>query len=257
KKLILFFYYFLLSLFSSKNISKKNKVFINYFLNYFYMLKLDNYYKIVSSTFGLAYFIGLVVALLYILRGSVFIEPTSFINTITLANTLHFKNIYYTTMQNAMQLAIIPFSYLIYAVKFGFSHTILLTSSFLGQIKLLVTLIPLIFFFITYIIFSTIGLKLILYIIKLVSNLFLKTKKIKIKFFNKEDIKFLYIAIISLIIGTVIQTYLIRILFIFLINLKSIAYALIILIYIIFISLAGYVIYKTVKEVTNNKIENI
>jgi hypothetical protein len=50
---------------------------------------------------------------------------------------------------------------------------------------------------------------------------------------------------------------LIRILFIFLINLKSIAYALIILIYIIFISLAGYVIYKTVKEVTNNKIENI
>jgi hypothetical protein len=220
------------------------------------MLKLDNYYKIVSSTFGIAYFIGLVVALVYILRGSVFVEPTSFINTITLANTIHFKNIYYTTMQNAIQLTVIPFSYLIYAVKFGFSHTILLTSSFLGQIKLLVTLIPLIFFFITYIIFSTIGLKFILYIIKIVSNLFVN-KKIRIKFFTKEDIKLVYIAIISLIIGTIIQTYLIRILFIFLINLKSIAYILIILIYIIFISLAGYVIYKTVNEITNKKIENI
>jgi len=211
------------------------------------MFKLDNYYRIVASTFGIAYFIGLIVALLYILKGANYIEPASFISTITIANTTHFKTLFYTALQNATQLAVIPFSYLIYAVKFGFSHTILLTSSFLGQIKLLVSLIPLIFFFITNIIFATLGLKFILYIIKIVSNRFI-VKQNKFKIFNKNDIKLIYVGLISLILGTAIQTYLIKITFIFLINLRSMAYILLLLIYIVLIGLSGFVTYKIILE---------
>jgi len=216
------------------------------------MIKIDNYYRVIGATFGAAYFIGLIIALIYTLTGHIFVGELNFINNLSLTSTTFFKSVFYTTMQNALQMAVIPFSYLIVAVKYGFAHIVLLTSSFLGQIKLIVQLIPQIFFFITFIIFSTIGIKLILAIIKEFINDFLikgnKDIRLKIRFLRKEDIIMFYIGLISLVIGTIIQTHLIRILFIFLINLRSFTYILIIVLYMFLIALLGFTTYKAIKE---------
>jgi len=58
----------------------------------------------------------------------------------------------------------------------------------------------------------------------------------------------LYVALIAIVLGAVIQTHLIKVLFIFLINLKSIAYMLIVLIYLMIIFLSGYVTFKTISD---------
>ncbi|MEI8364045.1 MAG: hypothetical protein WCF78_01135 [archaeon] len=212
------------------------------------MVKIDNYYKFVGASFGLAYFVGLTIALIYILLGASYPVPESFTSSLHLTSQIYFKTTYLDMSNTSFNLAVIPFSYLIEAVNYGFSHTILLTSSFLGQIKLLVQLLPLLFFFLSFIIFSTIGLKAFLYIIKSIVNYFLQKKdrfnKLDFKIFTKRDIIFFFIGIISLMVGTIFQLKLIKIMFIFLINFKSITFALILILYLILILISGYTIYN-------------
>lgn len=216
------------------------------------MVKIDNYYKVVASTFGIAYVIGIIIALVYAYRGELVIETSkSFIQNLTLTNSIYFKQTLYEIFNNSLDLFVTPFAYLIAAIQYAYVHVDLLTSSFLGQIKLLVELIPQFLFFISYIIFSTLGLKTILLIVKtFLNNLIIKENKYKIKqkFFTKEDIKLLYIALISIVIGTTIQTHLIKVLFIFFINLKSIAFILIGIIYLLIVILSIYITFKIVSE---------
>jgi len=217
------------------------------------MLKIDSYYKIVASTFGVAYFIGIVIALIYILRGFTFpVTGTGFINNLSLTSTIYFKNMLYKFAGDSINMALIPFSYLVIAIKYGYAHTALLTSSFLGQIKLLVQLIPVSFFFITDIIFSTLVIKIILVLIKGTANLFLeKRNQIRTKFFTIQDITLFYIGLLSLVVGTIIQTQLLKKLFIFFINVRSVTYILLIVIYIMLIALSQYTTYTTIKELIN------
>jgi hypothetical protein len=227
------------------------------------MVKIDNYYKVVASTFGIAYFIGIVVALIYsTYKGDLVTQVgTDFIKNLSLTSSIYFKQTIFEVFNNSVNLFLIPFSYLIAAVQYSYIHVNLLTSSFLGQVKLLVQLIPQFLFFISYIIFSTIGIKTILLIVKLfLNNFIIKENKYKIreKFFNKDDINLLYIALISIVLGAIIQTHLIKVLFIFFINLKSIAYILIIIIYLFLFMLSAYVTYKTINEYfKKNKKENL
>ena len=211
------------------------------------MIKIDNYYKFVGASFGLAYFIGLTIALIYILLGASYPVPESFTSSLHLTSQIYFKTTYLETANISFNLAVIPFSYLIEAVNYGFSHMILLTSSFLGQIKLLVQLLPTLFFFLSYIIFATIGLKLVIFIIKSIVNYFLQQKdrfrKLEIKVFTKKDILYFFIGILSLMVGTLFQLKLIKIMFIFLINFKSITIVLILILYIILILISGYTMY--------------
>lgn len=225
------------------------------------MVKIDNFYKVVASTFGIAYVIGILIALFYAYRGELVIETSkSFIQNLTLTNAIYFKQTLYEIFNNSLDLFFIPFAYLVAAIQYSYLHVDLLTSSFLGQVKLLVELIPQFLFFISYIIFSTLGLKTILYIVKVfLNNIIIKDNKYKIKqnFFTKDDIKLLYIALIAIVIGTTIQTHLIKVLFIFFINLKSIAYILIGIIYFVIVLLSGYITYKTISEFLKNfKKEN-
>jgi len=219
------------------------------------MIKIDNYYKFVASTFGIAYFIGLTIALVYILLGTTYPLPPSFINSLHLTSQVYFKNTFLEMSSTSFNQAILPFTYIITSITYGFSHMILLTSSFLGQIKLLVQLIPQLFYFTSFIIFSTIGLKVFAYIIKTIANYFLRTKNIfkKLEFyiFSKEDIKILFIGIISLLAGTLFQLKLLKILFIFLINFKAITFILILLLYVVLIILSGYVTYKVGIDIFN------
>jgi hypothetical protein len=212
------------------------------------MIKIDNYYKFVGASFGLAYFVGLTIALIYILLGASYPVPESFTSSLHLTSQIYFKTTYLDMSNTSFNLAVIPFSYLIEAVNYGFSHTILLTSSFLGQIKLLVQLLPLLFFFLSFIIFATIGLKAFLYIIKSIVNYFLQQKdrfnKLEIRIFRKTDIILFFIGIISLLVGTIFQLKLIKIMFIFLINFKSITVALILILYLILIIVSGYIMYS-------------
>jgi hypothetical protein len=227
------------------------------------MVKIDNYYKVVASTFGIAYFIGIIVALIYsTYKGDLVTQVgTDFIKNLSLTSSIYFKQTIYEIFNNSVNLFLIPFSYLIAAVQYSYIHVNLLTSSFLGQVKLLVQLIPQFLFFISYIIFSTLGIKTILLIVKLfLNNFIIKENKYKIKekFFNKDDINLLYIALISIVLGAIIQTHLIKVLFIFFINLKSIAYILIIIIYLFLFVLSAYVTYKTINEYfKKNKKENL
>lgn len=216
------------------------------------MIKIDNYYKFVSSTFFIAYFIGLTVSLIYILLNYNIPSDITFIQQITHTSEVYFRNIFSTNFNISINLLLVPFSYLIKAVNLGYSHISLLTSSFLGQIKLLVHLIPQLFFFISYIIFATLGLKLILFIIKKITNNYIfkkeKLKKIKIDILYKKDILMVLIALITLSIATIIQTHLSKILFIFLINLKAIALILILIIYLTLILFSGFIVYNLIKK---------
>jgi hypothetical protein len=217
------------------------------------MIKIDNYFKIIASTFGLAYFVGLVIAFFYIISGKPPIVQTHFISQLFLTSPHYFKEIFVSSLNTSIQVALIPLSYLIIAVQYGYTHAALLTSPFLGQIKLLVQLIPQFFFFISFIIFSTLGIKLYMFIIKeIVNRVFLeknKYRKIRVRFLFKKDINFLFIGLLSLFIGSIIQIHLIRILFVFFINLKSITYIMIIILYLVLIFLSGYVTYKAIKDI--------
>jgi len=225
------------------------------------MIKIDNYYKFVASTFGIAYFIGLTIALVYILLGATYPIPPSFISSLHLTSQVYFKNTFLEMASTGFNLAIIPFTYLITSITYGFSHMILLTSSFLGQIKLLVQLIPQLFYFLSFIIFSTIGLKVFLFAIKSIVNYFLKSKNIfkRLEFyiFSKEDIRLFFIGIISLLAGTLFQLKLLKILFIFLINFKAITFVLILLLYIVLIIFSGYVTYKVGVDIFNTLKEKM
>jgi len=225
------------------------------------MLKIDNYYKFVASTFGIAYFIGLTVALIYILLGFTYPIPPSFISSLHLTSQVYFKTTFLEMTNTSFSLAVIPFSYFITSITYGFSHMILLTSSFLGQIKLLVQLIPQLFYFLSFIIFSTIGIKVFLYIIKSIVNYFLdlknKAKRLEFNIFSKEDIQLFLIGVLSLLAGTLFQLKLLKILFIFLINFKAITFALILLLYLVLIILSGYVTYKVGIEIFNTLKEKM
>ncbi len=225
------------------------------------MIKIDNYYKFVASTFGIAYFIGLTIALVYILFGATYPIPPSFINSLHLTSQVYFKNTFLEMTSTSFNLAIIPFTYLIASITYGFSHMILLTSSFLGQIKLLVQLIPQLFYFLSFIIFSTIGIKIFLYIIKSIVNYFLKSrnifKRLEFYIFSKEDIQLFFLGIIFLLAGTLFQLKLLKILFIFLINFKAITFVLILLLYIVLIILSGYVTYKVGIDIFNTLKEKM
>lgn len=212
-------------------------------------MKLDNYYKFVASTFGFAYFIGIFVGFFYSLVGVKLVEQTDYAKLFFLSSSIQFKEVFLTNFYEGVQQMFIPFLYLIESVKQGFLHSAMLTSPFLGQIKLLIQLFPQIFYFIFFIIFSAVGLKIIIYIIKTLVNTFLNKKNkiiLKIDIFNNNDVLLMYIGIISLIIGVIIQLFLSRIFFIFLINFQLITYIFIILIYFILISLSLYLTYKTI-----------
>jgi hypothetical protein len=218
-------------------------------------MKIDNFYKFIASTFGLAYFIGLITGVFYSINGTI---NQNLINTklFLLPNSINFRNIFVDNINIGIEKIIIPFSYLIDSVKYGVTHSYLLTSSFLGQIKLLVQLIPDIFYFLFFIIFATIGIKILLFIIqKLVNILLENTKKkmfLKIDLFNKTDVLLIYISLLSLFIASIIEVYLSKIFFIFLINFQLISYIFIIVLYLLLIILCLYIIYKTILSLLEN-----
>jgi hypothetical protein len=222
-------------------------------------MKIDNYYKFVASTFGFAYFTGITVGVVYSLLGITISEKTNYINLFFLQSTIQFKNVFINHLQSALQQLIVPFLYLIESVKFGFLHAGMLTSPFLGQIKLFVQLFPHLFYFISFIVFSTIGLKIVLFIIESLTNTFYKKKKktiIKLKIFNKNDILLIYFGLISLCFGVLTQLFLSKIFFIFLINFQMVTYVFIIITYLILIILSLMLTYKTINSLIEsfNKI---
>jgi hypothetical protein len=112
------------------------------------------------------------------------------------------------------------------------------------------------FYFIAFILVSSIGLKLIASVIFFIVNKWLlKKEKIKTKLviLKKQDIFFIYIALIAIVIGTAIQIYLSKVFFIFLINFQLIIYILIILIYVTIVSLSLYVLYSIIKSVLKSE----
>lgn len=216
------------------------------------MFKIDNLYKIVASTFGIAYIVGIIIALIFARKGILFLEPTKNITqSIMLTSSINFKLTLTTAINEAVNLFVIPFAYLVSGVQYAHMHVALLTSSFIGQVKLLVEIIPQFLFFITFIIFSTLGLKVIFLIVKLFVNKFVikETKyKINIELFKKQDIKMLYIGLISAVIATTIHTHLLKILFMFFLNLKAISYVLLGIIYFMIIFLSIYVTYVIINN---------
>lgn len=216
------------------------------------MLKIDNYYKVVASTFAIAYIIGIIIAFIYVYKGNIIVtESTNIIQNFSLTSNIYFKQTIYDIFYNSLSLFLIPFSYFSFAIQHSYIHINLLTSSFLGQIKLLVLLIPQFLFFISYIIFSTLGIKFALLIIKLFLNNFIikdNNYKIKEKFFSKDDITIFYIGLLLIAIGGIIQTQIIKNLFLFFVNLKSIAYILIAILYLVIIIMSITITIKIIKE---------
>jgi len=223
-------------------------------------MNVDTYYKFIASTFGIAYFVGIVIGVLLSVSGSFVAPEINTTSTYFLQSTTNFKDIFFETTNLALTQAAIPFTYLIVGVNYGLEHAFLLTSPFLGQIKLFVELIPLVFYFLSFIIFSTLGLKLLIYIIIKLANLFFeKTKKnifLNVNPFKKEDSFFLYLTLILIISGVFIQIFLSKIFFIFLINFQLVSYVFIIIVYILLIVTSLYLVYTTIKSALN-EIKNI
>ncbi|MFA6369903.1 MAG: hypothetical protein WCX09_02920 [Patescibacteria group bacterium] len=223
-------------------------------------MNVDTYYKFIASTFGIAYFVGIVIGVLLSVSGSFVAPEINTTSTYFLQSTTNFKDIFFETTNLALTQAAIPFTYLIVGVNYGLDHAFLLTSPFLGQIKLFVELIPLVFYFLSFIIFSTLGLKLLIYIIIKLANLFFeKTKKnifLNVNPFKKEDSFFLYLTLILIISGVFIQIFLSKIFFIFLINFQLVSYVFIIIVYILLIVTSLYLVYTTIKSALN-EIKNI
>ncbi len=213
-------------------------------------MKLDNIYKFVAATFAIAYFIGLVTGLVVNWSQDTVIKEEDISKSFYLTGQFSFKQLFTENLATSAKIAPLPFSYIIIATNYGFSHASYLISPFLGQIKLAVLLIPQIFYFIGFILFSAIGLKLIATIIFFVINKWLlkgKPRKTKIVFFRKDDVLFFYLALLSIALGTTIQTYLSKVFFIFLINFQFITYVLIILMYLTLVAVSLFVIYTTIR----------
>lgn len=223
-------------------------------------MNVDTYYKFIAATFGIAYFVGIVIGVLLSVSGSFVAPEINTTSTYFLQSTTNFKDVFFESTNLALTQAAIPFTYLIVGVNYGLDHAFLLTSPFLGQIKLFVELIPLVFYFLSFIIFSTLGLKLLIYIIIKLANLFFeKTKKnifLNVNPFKKEDSFFLYLTLILIISGVFIQIFLSKIFFIFLINFQLVSYVFIIIVYILLIVTSLYLVYTTIKSALN-EIKNI
>ncbi|MFA5746003.1 MAG: hypothetical protein WCX82_01170 [archaeon] len=212
-------------------------------------MEFDTIYKFIAASFAIAYFIGLIIGIVIIGFNLNNYQEANITNSFYLTNSINFRNLFTETLDTSFKLAILPFSFLIIGIQNGFTHAIYILSPLLGQIKLAVLLIPEIFYFLAYILFSAVGLKLIMEIILFIVNKFLiKENKqlLKIKLLNKQDVLFLYLALISITIGTAIQIYLSKIFFIFLINFQLITYILIVLIYVTIISFSLYLLYQTI-----------
>lgn len=218
-------------------------------------MKVDTYYKFIAATFGIAYFVGIVIGVLLTLSGSFVAPEINTTNTYFLQSTTNFRSTFVDTVELALTQAAIPFTYLIVGVNYGLDHAFLLTSPFLGQIKLFVELIPQIFYFLAFIIVSTLGLKLLLYIIIKLANFFFDKSKKKIYLnvnpFKKEDTFFLYLTLFLIICGVFIQIFLSKIFFIFLINFQLVSYVFIIIAYILLIVTSLYLVYSTIKSALN------
>lgn len=219
-------------------------------------MEIDTIYKFVATTFAIAYFIGLITGIVAVAIGTTNIEEADLTKSFYLTGPINFKLLFNETIDTSLKLTALPFSYLIVAINNGFNHAIHILSPFLGQIKLAVLLIPEMFYFIAFILVSSIGLKLIASVIFFIVNKWLlKKKKIKTKLviLKKQDIFFIYIALIAIVIGTAIQIYLSKVFFIFLINFQLITYILIILIYVTIVSLSLYVLYSIIKSVLKSE----
>lgn len=218
-------------------------------------MEIDAIYKFIITTFALAYFVGLIIGLLIIGLGNTNQQETDITKSFYLTSSISFKNLFNETLETNTKILLFPFSYLIIGVKYGFSHAIYLLSPFLGQIKLVVLLVPEIFYFIAFIFSATIGLKIIAGIIIFSLNTWIlkKKKKIKVTVFNRKDSLMFYLAILGIALGTAIQIYLSKTFFIFLINFQLITYILIVLIYIIIISTSLLTLYNIIKNL--KKIE--
>ncbi len=213
-------------------------------------MKIDNYYKFVASTFGFSYFVGIVIGFIYSLLGYVVADNIDYTTLFFLSSTIQFKETFVTFFYQGIHQMFTPFLYLIESVKYGFMHVSMLTSAFLGQIKLLVQLFPQLFYFVCFIIFSTIGLKIIIFIIKSLVNYIYNQKKeklvINLKIFNTDDALLFYIGLGCLSVGVFIQLFLSKIFFIFLINFQLVTYIFIILVYLVLIIVCLLLTYKTI-----------
>lgn len=220
-------------------------------------MKFDTIYKFVAASFAIAYFIGLIVGLVVFNFNIRNYQESDITRSFYFSGQISFSEAFTETLETSVETGVLPFSFLIIGTKNGFTHATYILSPFLGQIKLATLLIPAIFYFITYIILSAIGIKLIATIIIFFVNKILKKEKkqiIKIKIFKKEDIFLLYLALVSIIIGTIIQVYLSRIFFIFLINLQLITYVMIVIIYLGIIIVSFTILYNVIKSfIGNNK----
>jgi hypothetical protein len=218
-------------------------------------MNVDTYYKFIAATFGIAYFVGIVIGVLLSVSGSFVAPEINTTSTYFLKSTTNFKEVFFETTNLALTQAAIPFTYLIVGVNYGLDHAFLLTSPFLGQIKLFVELIPLVFYFLAFIVFSTLGLKLIIYIIIKLANLFFEKNKknifLNVNPFKKEDSFFLYLTLILIISGVFIQIFLSKIFFVFLINFQLVSYVFIIIAYILLIVTSLYLVYSTIKSALN------
>jgi len=210
-------------------------------------MEFDTIYKFVAATFAIAYFIGLFTGFVAVSAGITDFKDADISKSFYMTSPINFKLLFNNTLETATKITIMPFSYLIVGINYGYNHSIYLLSPFLGQIKLAVSLIPEIFYFLAFILFSAIGLKIIATIILFIVNNWLKNKK-KYKILNKKDIFFVYLALIAIVVGTAIQIYLSRAFFIFLINFQLITYIVIVLIYATIISLSLYILYKTIQS---------
>jgi len=93
------------------------------------MVKIDNYYRVVASTFGIAYIIGIIIALIYAYRGEIIAQTgTNFIQNLSLTNSIYFKQTMYEIFNNSADLFFVPFAYLVAAIQFAYVHVNLLTS---------------------------------------------------------------------------------------------------------------------------------
>ncbi len=225
-------------------------------------MEFDTIYKFVAATFALAYFIGLITGIISVGLGSTNFQEADIAKSFYLTGPISFKLLFNETIDTCLKISILPFSYLIVGINYGFTHAIHILSPFLGQIKLAVLLIPEMFYFLSYILFSAIGLKLIATIVLfIVNNWILKEKKIKLEqtILRKEDVFLIYLGLISIFLGTIIQIYLSKVFFIFLINFQLITYILIVLIYVTIISLSFYILYNTIQSLIKifNKSEKL
>ncbi|HOZ36079.1 MAG TPA: hypothetical protein PLK55_03805 [archaeon] len=223
-------------------------------------MKFDTIYKFVAASLAIAYFIGLLVGLVVFNFNIRNYQETDITRSFYFSGQISFSEVFSETLESSFKIAILPFSFIIIGTKTGFTHATYILSPFLGQIKLATLLIPAIFYFITYIILSAIGIKLFATIIIFFVNKILKKEKkqiIKTKLLQKDDIFLLYVAIVSIIIGAIIQVYLSRIFFIFLINLQLITYILIIIIYLGIIIVSFTILYNIIKSVIGNNKQKL